>query len=74
MSLSERTDLTVDQPTSAPTNKVLAGGIGSAIAVILAFAFQAVTGNELPVGVEGAVATLVYALIGYFVPNTAFQL
>lgn len=44
-----------------PERKIVAG----AIAVLILFVLQALTGVEVPIGIEGALAILT----GYFVPN-----
>lgn len=54
--------------TSLPARKVMAGTLGAAVATILAYAVQTMTGTELPEPVTGAVTVLAVFLFGYWTP------
>lgn len=51
----------MEETNWTPEQKVM----GAAVATVLLFVIQLVTGTEVPVGVEGATAVLV----AYFLPN-----
>ena len=51
----------MEETSWTPEQKVM----GSAVAVIILYIVQILTGTEVPMGVEGAVAVLV----AYFLPN-----
>lgn len=57
----------VEQPTASPTRKVAAGGIGGAVAIVLIYAFQQLTGVLLPAEVAGAVTLIVSFGTSYIV-------
>lgn len=62
---------TVEQPTSAPTNKVAAAGIGGALTSILVWIVSVTTKVEVPPEVAAAGATVVAFILGYLVPERA---
>lgn len=59
-----------DQPTAAPTRKVAAGAVGAAAATLVLFGLQ-LAGIEVPMGLEGAVTTLVTAAAMYLTRERA---
>lgn len=58
----------VNQPNLKPTPKVVAGGLGSALVVILAWILGA-NGIEMPPEVASALTLLVGFVAGYFTKN-----
>lgn len=61
-------DETVNQPTLAPTNKVLAGGIAGACSVILIYVLGEF-GIEMPPEVASAITFLLATGAGYMTKN-----
>ena len=59
------TYVSVDQPTAVPTNKVMAGGVGGAVATVLVVLAQVLLNVEFPVGFEGALAVIFGFVIAY---------
>lgn len=57
----------VNQPTAAPTRKVAAGGVGGALSIVVIYAFQGLTGVQLPAEVSSAVTLLVTFATSYIV-------
>lgn len=56
-----------DQPTSKPTAKVSAAGVGGSISVVLIYMVKTVFNVEIPSEVAASIATVVSFLSGYFV-------
>lgn len=56
-----------NQPTSSPTQKVAAAGIGGAITVVLVYAINMLFNIEVPAEVAAALTAIVSFLSGYFV-------
>ena len=52
-----------------PTRKVTASTLGGAAAAIFAWLLSELAGVNMPPGIEAAVATIVGAVLGYFVPE-----
>lgn len=59
-----------NQPTSAPTQKVAAAGIGGSITILLVYLIQAVFNVEIPSEVAAAMTAVIAFLSGYFVRET----
>lgn len=57
--------ITYDQPSSAPTPKVAAAGIGGALSVILIYLVRVLLNTELPAEVAASVATVLAFGAGY---------
>jgi hypothetical protein len=57
-----------DSPSNAPIPKVVAAGIAGAAATVIVILIQSVTGEQAPVGLEGAIATLCAFAAGYITP------
>lgn len=53
---------------AAPVRKVTAAGVGGAAATVAVIVLQMATGTEVPVGLEGALATLFAFVAGYITP------
>lgn len=71
-----RTANATGQPTSAPTKKVLAGGVAGATSTILVFilnsyVFQPHHMKELDGGVAAAITTVLSFVVAYLVPPGA---
>lgn len=62
---------TQNQPTAVPTNKVTAATLGCALATIAVWGFEALSGVDIPLLVEAAVATVGTFGAGYLVPERA---
>lgn len=60
---------TTTQVNAAPTRKVMAASVGTAITIIIIYLIEAEFSFaiDLPPGVEGAATTLVTFIFGYFV-------
>lgn len=58
---------TYDQVSSAPTNKVAAGGIGGSISVVLLWVFTQFVTVEIPPEIAAAIATIISFASGYLV-------
>lgn len=56
----------IDQPTSAPTAKVAAAGIGGSISVVIIYLVKVLFGLDLPGEVASAVTAIVAFTTGYF--------
>jgi hypothetical protein len=54
--------------SAAPTPKVVAA-TAAAAATIIVVIITAITGNDVPAGVEGAIATLLAFAAGYLAPR-----
>lgn len=63
-------DETVNQPTSAPTNKVLAAGAAGAFSVVLVYTLSEF-GIDMPAEVASAITTLLAFGAGYMTKNRA---
>lgn len=63
----------VDQPTAAPTNKVVSGTVWGAIAAILSWLDDEFWGDRVPGAVEVAGIILAFAIAGYITKNSANQ-
>lgn len=59
---------TANQPTAAPTNKMVAVGVAGALTVVLVYALGEF-GYNIPVEVASAVTVLISFVSGYIVPN-----
>lgn len=59
-----------DQPTSAPTQKVAAAGIGGSITILLVYLIQAIFNVDIPPEVASALTAVIAFLSGYFVRET----
>lgn len=59
-----------DQPTSTPTQKVAAAGIGGAITIVLVWLTKQIFNIDIPAEVASAVTAIVSFLSGYFVRET----
>ena len=57
---------TYNQPTSTPTQKVAAGGIGGALSIVLIYVVG-LLGLDMPPEVASAVTAIVSFLAGYIV-------
>lgn len=55
----------MDQPTAAPTRKVTAGAAGAAIATLIVGVATWLGAPQPPVGLEGAIATVVALAAAY---------
>lgn len=62
---------TIDQPSSAPTPKVAAGGAAGAAAAVISWLLQVTLSVDMPPGIEAAVAVLVATAVSYFVRDRA---
>jgi len=56
-----------NQPTSQPTAKVAAAGIGGSITIIIVYLVQTLFNTEIPPEVASALTALIAFLSGYFV-------
>lgn len=56
------------QSSSRPTNKVIAGSVGAAIATIIIYIVELWFGETLPLKVTTAATTVVTFGVGYLVP------
>lgn len=63
-------DETVNQPTAAPTNKVVAAGVAGALSIVLVYALSEF-GIHMPAEVASAITTLLAFGAGYFTKNKA---
>lgn len=59
-------DVKYDQPSSSPTPKVAAGGIGGSVSVILIWVANSVFKVEIPAEVAAAIATVAGFVSAYF--------
>lgn len=57
----------VDQPTSAPTAKVAAAGIGGSISIVVVYLIQELFGVVIPAEVASALTAIISFVSGYFV-------
>ncbi len=55
-------------PTAAPVPKVTMATAAAASATIICAVVQAIVGTDLPVGLEGALATVLAFIGGYLTP------
>lgn len=53
------------EPGRTPSRKVAAGAVGGAAATVVVILLQWLVGTEVPVGLEGALATLLGFAAGY---------
>lgn len=56
------------QASPRPTNKVIAGSVGAAVATILIYAIERWLGEPLPLEVATAATTVVSFGLGYLIP------
>lgn len=56
----------VDQPTSAPTEKVVAGTVGAAASQVVVWVVESLANIDIPTPVELAAAVLFTFAAGYF--------
>lgn len=56
-----------DQVSSAPTNKVAAGGIGGSISVVVIWLVVTIFNVEIPAEVGAAIATVISFASGYLI-------
>ncbi len=61
------------QSSARPTNKVIAGTFGAAVATIGLYVLERIMGEPLPPEVNTAVTTLVTFALGYFVPPSSLD-
>ena len=59
------------QSSNRPTNKVIAGSVGAALATVGIYIYEEWAGAPLPPAVQTAVATLFTFAVGYLVPPAA---
>lgn len=52
-----------------PVPKVAAATVAAAVATVVVIALQTLTGTEVPVGLEGALATIFAFIAGYLAPR-----
>lgn len=55
-------------PSRAPVAKVTAATAGAAVATLIILIIQWITGDQPPVGIEGALATVLAFVSGYLAP------
>jgi hypothetical protein len=60
---------TENQPTLAPTRKIVSGTLFGAIAAVVAWADDKFWGNNIPGETEIAMIVIAYAVAGYFTKN-----
>ncbi len=61
----------MDQPTSVPTNKVAAAGIGGSAAVVLIYLVHVLLNIDMPAEVASAVTALLAFAAGYLMREKA---
>lgn len=59
------------QRNNRPTNKVIAGSIGAAVATIGIYVIEQLTGAPLPPSVQTAIIAVTTFALGYLVPPSA---
>lgn len=59
--------------SAIPSRKVGFGALSGAVAAIVAFVYNDLTGHSLPPGIEAAFATIVTVVTAYLVPNAPVE-
>lgn len=62
-----------NQPTSSPTQKVAAAGIGGSISVVLVYVVQQIFNIEIPAEVASALTAIISFAAGYLVKEQRIE-
>jgi hypothetical protein len=59
----------VNQPTAAPTNKVLAGAFVGAVTTVILWAIEEFTPIKMPSNIGAAISTILAFVASYIIPE-----